>query len=303
MTRIDSDYVKSALIDISDYDCTLVSRPDEIQRGDLPEKVVHLLTTKGFCIAYGTNKVLTRHGLDTRADREKGYELLESVFRSALALIDMKPFSVTDRPMHLAKMDVDGFNLNRNFSHDQQIDAREFMTAQCIHFDAATPFVGNIYGPNENIRGGLPLICDVRQYCRDRGVAAGRMVENLQNNYNIAIKKEFYEDLLNDYSFAVDVDLSSDIAIVMFLNEIEFGVAHGATDRGKVDADKPAKRPIRHIEMQYEREEHYGEWYAHYGLPMEKADDYAGENLTLHFHEPATRPFDVIIPLPGRSAA
>lgn len=299
MSRISNYQVKSALIDISEYDLQL-GGPEVIQQGELPKKVAHLITTNGFCIAYGTSAVLARHGLDTHADREKGYELLESIFRSAYALLDIARFSVVQRPMTLARMDVDGYSLNQDFSHDTKIPARQFMTVKSIHFDAATPFVANIYGPNQNISGGYPLICDVRQYCRDRGLEPGSLVENIPNNYNIAIKKEHYEELLDDYSFAVQLDLDSDIAMVMLLNEVEFGVAHGATDPAKRVADEPSRRPIRHIEMQYGEEAHYGEWYAHYGVRIELAKDYQGENLSLHYHEPAKRPFDNIIPVPGQ---
>ena len=46
----------------------------------------------------------------------------------------------------------------------------------------------------------------------------------------------------------------------MLLNEIEFGVAHGATDPAKSRSDVPARRPIRHFEYRYADESHYAEW-------------------------------------------
>ncbi len=283
------------LLDISQYDVTL-GDPDAVQTGELPERVARLLTEEtGYCVVYGTNKVLARHGLDVRADRDVAYELLESVFKSAMKHIDMPRFSVTPRPMTFAKMDVDGYNLNQNFSHDGSIASRAFMTSKCLHFDAATPFIGNIYGPNENIAGGHPVICDVKRFCRERGIAAQDLVEPIPNNYNIAIRKEHYQELKDEYSFGLQLNLDTDIIIVMLLNEIDFGVAHGATSPWKADQDLPARRPIRHFEYQYAEEDHYGEWYAYYGLAMLPAHDYEGENLSLEYHEPARHPFDRLI--------
>jgi NADPH2:quinone reductase len=283
------------LLDISQYDVAL-GGPDAVQTGELPERVARLLTEDaGYCVLYGTNKVLARHGLDVRADRAVAYELLESVFKSVMARIDMLRFSVTPRPMTFAKMDVDGYNLNQNFSHDGSIASRAFMTSKCLHFDAATPFIGNIYGPNENVAGGHPVICDVKRFCRERGIAARDLVEPIPNNYNIAIRREHYDELKDHYSFGLQLNLDTDIIIVMLLNEIDFGVAHGATNPWKADQDLPARRPICHFEYQYADEEHYGEWYSHYGLEMLPASDYAGENLSLEYHEPARHPFDRLI--------
>ncbi len=294
MNRFDIDQVKSSLIDISPYDLTL-GGVDAKQNGPLPDLVARALSN-GFCVLHGTNKIMARHGLDLRADRTKAYELLESVFRSALARIDLRPYSVTPREMTIGHMDVDGYNLNQSFSHDGQIAARAFMTAKCVHFDAATPFVANIYGPNKNVKDGLPLICDVRRFCRQRGIDPASVVDNLPNNYNIAVKTEFYEELLHEYSFAYDLDLENDIIVVMILNEIAFGFAHGATDPQPKVEGQPVERPIRHIEQQYTDEAHYEEWYSHYGLKITPAHDYAGENLSMHYG-PGRRAFQNIIPV------
>ena len=118
MKRIDIEQVRSSLIDISPYDLTL-GGPETVQHGELPKRIARAILG-GYCVCHGTAKVMARHGLDLRADRHKGYELLESLFRSALALIDQRPFSVTPRPMTLGRMDVDGYNLNQQFSHDGQ---------------------------------------------------------------------------------------------------------------------------------------------------------------------------------------
>jgi hypothetical protein len=285
-------------LDLSSYELVL-GGPEAKQPLALSEAVASKLID-GFCVAYGTRAVLARHGLALPAAAERGGELLESVFRSAMSLIDMSRYSVTQRAMQLARMDVDGFNLNRNFSHDGQIASRAFMTTKCLHFDAATPFTANIYGPNDNIGGGFPLLCDAPQYCRDRGVDPAKLVESIPNNYNIAVRAEHYDELLENYSYALELDMTTDMVIVMLLNEIAFGVAHGATDPWQLDRTKPSRRPIRHIEYQYQSEEHYGEWYEHYSVAMAQAKDYQGENLSLSYHGEARKPFDRILSVPAQ---
>lgn len=288
MNRIATEQSKASLIDVSEYDPQLTAK-EVVQEGALPKRIAETLSA-GYCVLHGANKLFARHGLDVRADRDIAYNLYESLFRGALAQIDLTQYRVTHRPMSLGRMDVDGFNLNGGFSHDGKIAERQFMTAKCIHFDAATPFIANIYGPNDNIGSGLPLICDVQQYCRDRGLRPGQLVETIPNNYNVAVKREFYDDLLRDYSFAYDLDLSNDIIVVMLLNEIEFGFAHGATDPFRLDSSSFSRRPIRHIEQQYLEETHYQEWYDHYGLSFVPAKDYQGENLSLSYYGPAELP-------------
>lgn len=295
VTRSIINDVKDTLLDISRYDLELTG-PDAVQPGDLPRRIADFMTKgPGYCVCHGTGKLLAARGLDIREDREVALALLESLFRNAMALVDMAAFSVTPRPMTLNRMDVCGFNLNRNFSHDGVVQSRAFMTSKCLHFDAATPFVANLYGPNENIAGGKPVICDVRKYCADHGIRARDIVENIPNNYNIAIKASAYDVLMDEYSVALDIDVDNDIIGIMQLNEIEGGVAHAATDPRKIDESAPARRPIRHIEYQYTEEDHYTEWYRHYGLDVLEAKDYAGENLSLDYHKPATKPFDRMV--------
>lgn len=299
MTAISSDRVSRYLIDVGGLDLDL-GGPDAPQPAELPERIAQILTEEsGFCVLYGTHRILARHGLDLHADRVRAYELLESVFKSALARIDMSRFSVVPHAMSFGSMDVDGYNLNQNFSHDGNVASRAFMTSRCLHFDAATPFIGNVYGPNENIVGGYPVICDVKSFCSDRGVAPRELVENIPNNYNIAIRDEYYDELRDGYSWGVQLDLDGDVSIVILLNEIEYGVAHGATDPWKRDAGLPSRRPIRHFEYQYGEESHYDDWYRYYGLDMLPASDYQGENLSLDYHRPAGRPFDQLIPVPS----
>jgi hypothetical protein len=285
----------SACLDLSEYRFDVGDAAPHLPQ-ELLEAVASRLTGEpGFCIAYGVSGVLSRQGIDISEHQGRAHDLLESVFRGAMARIDLPRYAVVLAPMELAWMDVDGYNLNQSFSHDGNIAARAFMTAKCIHFDAATPFIANTYGLNENIGGGLPLVCDVRQYCRDRGIDPRAIVEPIANNYNVAIRREVYETLRDEYSVAFDLPLDSDMAMVMLFNEIAGGLAHGATPPCKLDPSRPARRPIRHYEYQFGREEHYEQWYAHYEVPMVTARDYAGENLSLDYYGPSARPFDRIV--------
>lgn len=295
MTRTSTDQQQTSLLNVSEFSPAL-THAEVVQDGALPERIAEALSA-GYCVLHGANKLLTRHGLDLRADRHVAYDLYESLFRSALAHVDLARYRVTDRPMTIRHMDFDGFNINSGFSHDGNLPQREFMTAKCIHFDCATPFVANIYGPTENIGSGLPLICDVQRYCRDRGVGPASLVEPIPNNYTVNVKREHYDELLRDYSIAYDLDLANDIIVVMILNEIEFGFAHGATDPYRLDPSAPARRPIRHIEQQYLEESHYQEWYAYYELPFTLAKDYGGENLSLSYFGPAELPRKNVIPV------
>jgi hypothetical protein len=295
MTCIDSEKVRQTFLDLSKFDVALEA-PEVSQNDQLPCAIARLLTVgPGYCVCHSTNKVLARHDLDIREHREVAYALLETMFRNAMALIDVSKYCVIPHAMTISKMDVDGFNLNQEFSHDGNVQSRAFMTSKCIHFDAATPFIANIYGLNENIEGGHPLICDIRQFCRDHKTRAQDLVETIPNNYNIVLKENAYEVLKNEYSFGLDVDIDTDIIAVMLLNEIKFGIAHGATEPRKLIPHMPSKRPIRHLEYQYLEEAHYAEWYGFYGLPMLPANDYAGENLSLNYYRPGQEPFDRLI--------
>jgi hypothetical protein len=288
MNKISVDEIRRSLVDVSEYTVDL-GGPDAAQSPELLARVADRMgADAGYCVCYGTNKVLAKHGLDLQRDAETAYQLLESIFKGALARIDLQQFNVTPWAMTFAKMDVDGYNKNGGFSFDNKVPTREFMTSKCLHFDAATPFVGNIYGPNHNIVGGHPLICDVKRFCRDKGIAAGEMVENIPNNYNVVVKAEYYEELIRDYAFALKLNLDTDIVLIMLLNEVEFGVAHGATDPRKRVPDAEAKRPIRHFEFQYDKEEHYTAWYQHYHLQSLDAKDYHGENLSLDYYSRGT---------------
>jgi len=287
--------IQDAAINLAAFDVSL-DGPEASQPDALMKRVAaHLTGTPGFAIAYGTRDVLARRGLDIANHRDSAYALLESVFRGAMARIDFRRFVVVDRSMKIAHMDVDGFNLNGDFSHDNKVESRTFMTSKCIHFDAATPFIANIYGLNENIRGGHPLLSDVRGYCRDHNVPPSQVVDAIPNNYNVVIWREHYKKIRDHYTAALDVDIDTDMIIIMVLNEIAFGIAHGATTPYRKDRSKPARRPLRHYEYQFDAEADYVAWYDHYSIPMMEAKDYSGENLSLDYYEPASSPFNTYV--------
>ena len=296
MSKLNASDIRKSLVDVSAYGVTL-SGSEAPQQQSVLDGIARLMEDAGFCVCYGTNKILAKNGLDIHHDSTVAYELLESIFKGALAKLDMRKYSITRRAMEFARMDVDGYNKNQSFSFDGKVEPREFMTAKCIHFDAATPFIGNIYGPNRNIIGGYPLICDVKRFCRDKGVQPGGMVDNIPNNYNVVVKQQFYDELLNDYSFALKMNLDTDIVLIMLLNEIEFGLAHGATDPQKRVQGDEAHRPIRHFEFQYSEESHYEGWYRHYGLGLFPAKNYQGENLSLNYYDKGTWSFNNLIAL------
>ena len=113
--------IRDAAINLSDWDM-LLDGPLAEQPNALLDKVASFLVDfPGFAIAFGTRDVLARHAVDIRVHQYKAYDLLESVFRGAMARVEFGRFAVIDRPMTLARMDVDGFNLNADFSHDGKI--------------------------------------------------------------------------------------------------------------------------------------------------------------------------------------
>jgi hypothetical protein len=279
MKRLDTGKMQESLVDVSAHAATLLDGRLVPSDGSLAAKLAELVSgPNGFAVCYGVNKALASCGLDvSRAeDAAIGREYLEQVYRSAAERIDPTKYSPVDRPYsHIAKMDVDGYNKNTSFTPNSDHTAsREFVTTKCVHFDAATPFIANIYGPTENISGGLPMICDTRRFCEDHGVDPRGLVENIPNNYNVAVKSEYAQTILDDYSIALDLDLSGDLAMIVLFNEVVGGVAHAATQPTLADPSKPARRPIRHIEYQFANADDLGAWYDYYGLTLTKATDH-----------------------------
>ncbi|AOI71760.1 hypothetical protein WI36_03585 [Burkholderia ubonensis] len=295
MTRLQSDKLRQSLIDVSNGDVTFEDGRFVPSPG-LTEAAARLMERdNGFVVVYGAGALLASRRLDLAEHRDLVYALYEDIFRKAMQHVEFARYNVTKRDFTLAYMDVDGYQNNKNFSHDGKVDGREYSTTKCIHFDTATPFVANVYGPNRNIEGGYPVIADVPAYCRDHGVAPRDMVTNIPANYNVAIREEHYQALLDDYSFCVKVNLDTDMVMVMLSNEVEFGVAHGATDPRRIVPGEASARPIRHYEYQYHAEEHYAEWLDYYGIAQSEIRDHDGTvNLSLDYYKKGNRIHHVI---------
>lgn len=273
--------VPESLIDVSRYPLPGLSAAD---LGDaaphtaLVDAVLDAVERKhGFAVLHGANRLLAAAGGDVRSEAgaESARRYYENVFRAAMNRLDLARYTpVKVAYDRIAKMDVDGYNKNKSFTpNSDHTESREFVTTKCVHFDAATPFIINIYGPNQNIAGGLPMICDTRAFCAAKGLDARSLIENIPNNYNVAVKEEHCAEILAGYSFALDVDLEGDVVAVMLFNEVIGGLAHAATQPVRKDETAPARRPIRHIEFQVASTADLKAWYDFYGLGLDKATD------------------------------
>lgn len=288
MKKLDIDDVYQSMVNLEKFQIDYIDGKFNPEQKILQFVAKQLTEKTGYIVFYGAGDLLSRNKINLIDGVEKIYSLYEFIFERALTLIDLDKYNVINRDMIIGKMDVDGYNLNQNFSHDGKIAERAFMTTKCAHFDTSTPFVANIYGPNKNIQGGFPVICDMKQYCQAQALIPKELVINIENNYNMAIKEEYYHDALRDYGFALDMDFTNDIVMIMLTNEIEFGVAHGATTPYKTKLSEEACRPIRHLEFQYTSEAHYDEWLEYYNLELsEVSDHHEGINLSLDFYNKA----------------
>ncbi|MFJ2187337.1 hypothetical protein ACIOJE_05125 [Kitasatospora sp. NPDC087861] len=262
-----------AIIDVSAHRTELVDGRLQAVGDEIVAELVRLVAEgDGVALCHGLDRTLASHGLDVHNDQDAAVarDYLESLFRAFGARVDVAPYSpvVMDYD-RIAGMDVDGYNKNTSFTPNGDHTAeREFLTTKCVHFDSATPFIGNIYGPNTNIRGGVPVVCDTRAFCKDAGVAPGDLVELMPHSYNVAVREEYTERILADYASAVDVDLSSDLVMVVLLNEVAGGLAHAGSEPRPVDPSKPSRRPIRHLEYQFAEGVELAKWFEHYGLDV-----------------------------------
>jgi len=265
------DIVKESMVDVSGYDAELVDGRLRMVGGELPARLVDLVADgAGLAVCHGTGALLARHGMDVHREEDAGVgrDYLEAVFRAFAAEADValrSPVPIGyDR---VASMDVDGFNKNVHFTPNSEHTAsREFLTTKCVHFDAATPFIGNIYGPNTNIGGGLPIVCDTRDYCTAHGLDPADLVELMPHSYNVAVKERYADEILAGWSVALDVDLPRDLVMVVLDNEVSGGLAHAGSMPRLVDAAAPARRPIRHLEFQFPDSAELEKWYRHYRL-------------------------------------
>lgn len=268
-----TNVVKQALVDISGYPAELADGRFASVRSDLTARLIDLVADgAGLAVCYGTDALLARHGMDIRRedDAAAARDYLESVFRAFAAEVDVAKHSpVVMGYDRVASMDVDGYNKNTHFTPNaDHTESREFLTTKCVHFDAATPFIGNVYGPYTNITGGLPIICDTREFCASNGIDPADLLELMPHSYNVAVKQEYADRILADYSAAVNVNLLDDMILVVLNNEVAGGLAHAGSAPELADPAKPGKRPLRHIEFQFPDSEFLNTWYRHYRLDI-----------------------------------
>ncbi|MFI2369937.1 hypothetical protein [Streptomyces sp. NPDC018833] len=268
-----ANIVKQAMVDVSGYEVELVDGRFTTVPADLTARLVKLVADgAGLAVCHGAGALLSKHGMDIRreADAAAVRDYFEAVFRRFTAEVDFAQYTpvVMDYDQ-VASMDVDGFNKNTSFTpNSDHTESREFLTTKCVHFDAATTFIGNVYGPNTNITGGLPIVCDTREYCRLTGTDPADLIELMPHSYNVAVRQEHVEAILADHAVAVDVDLINDMVMVVLNNEVAGGLAHAGSTPRLVDPAKPGKRPLRHIELQFEDGQNLNNWYRHYRLAM-----------------------------------
>ncbi|ARF73140.1 hypothetical protein B7C62_13335 [Kitasatospora albolonga] len=262
-----------AVIDVSAHRTELTDgRLRAVGDGLVGELVRLVAEGEGVAVCHGVAKTLAQHGLDVHKEQDAaiGRDYLESLFRGFGEHVEVSRFSPVSMDYdRIAGMDVDGYNKNTHFTpNGDHTTEREFLTTKCVHFDAATPFIGNIYGPNTNITDGTPMVCDTRAYCRDNGVAPADLLELMPHSYNVAVKEEHAEPILARYASAVDADLSADLVMVVLLNEVEGGLAHAGSEPRPADPTRPARRPIRHLEYQFAEGVELAKWYRHYRLEI-----------------------------------
>jgi hypothetical protein len=267
------EIVKQATVDVSKYDVELVDGHFRAVGDALTTKLLDLVADgAGLGVCFGAGELLARHGMDVHReeDAEVARDYLESIFRAVAAKLDVARYSpVVMGYDRVASMDVDGFNKNSHFTpNSEHTTSREFLTTKCVHFDAATPFIGNVYGPNTNISGGKPIVCNTREYCNANGVDPAELVELMPHSYNVAVKEQYSDAILADHSVAVDVDLDNDLVMIVLFNEVSGGLAHAGSMPQLADSQKPGKRPIRHIEFQFADGSDLEKWYRHYNLAI-----------------------------------
>jgi hypothetical protein len=266
-------FVERAMVDVSAFDSELVEGELRPVGEALTDHLVGLVVTgDGVAVCHGAAAVAKRHGVDihTEDGAAVARDFMERVFRAFTVKVDVaKHTPLTMGYDRIAAMDVDGYNKNTSFTpNSDHTETREFLTTKCVHFDAATPFIGNVYGPNINIKGGRPIVCNTRDYCKDHEVAPGDLIEVMPHSYNVAVREEHSDAILAEYSGAVDVDLTEDLVMVVLNNEVTGGIAHAGSIPQLADPAKDGRRPIRHMEYQFADGQDLERWYVHYGLDL-----------------------------------
>jgi hypothetical protein len=290
MNKLSHRDIKRSLVNISQYG--IIFKGDDFYESheQLTNKLTSLLSEeRGYAVLYGVKEVLVESGLTVNDPNiaHKVRKFFKEIFEKATSNIDFDKFSANIRQYGpTCNTLVDGFNMNYDFTVSEDVASRDMFTTKCIHFDGNSPFIANIYGPFENIQDGLPIISDVNSFCCDYSVDVKSIIENIPESYGVAISERYYEEILQDYSFAIKADLNDDILMVAIYNQIQGGIAHAAITPSKFDDALPAKRPIYHLEYDLKNLEDYERWYEYYGLKFHTAksveSDFSGYGLDYH---------------------
>lgn len=300
------DLAQQAMVDISDYQVELVDGRFGPVPAGLTARLEELVAKgAGLAVCHGLSTLLAKHGKDIHdeTDAAAARDYLEAIFRSFTAQTDLAKHTplVMDYDQ-VASMDVDGFNKNTSFTpNSDHTESREFLTTKCVHFDAATTFIANVYGPNTNIDGGRPIVCNTREYCVRTGVAPADLIELMPHSYNVAVKQEHVQAILADHAVVVDCDLLNDMIMVVLNNEVDGGLAHAGSTPRLIDSDKPGKRPLRHMELQFADGQNLNNWYRHYRLDMPEVNVKVPEVHTSD-HDRYHRGVDAVLAAQGPSA-
>jgi len=301
MKHLNENTVKKSLIDISQYTINYKNGAFALANDDLLKLLISLVNKdSGYAICYGIKSALKQHNLTlTNKDTAEQVRVFyASIFDTVMKSVDVEKYNVTSNPYdQVGAIDVDGININVGHTPNENTPPRKFITTKCIHFDGCTPYIANIYGPNENVEGGFPVISDTNKYCVDNNVDPRTLVQNIPQNYNVVVKEQHYEAILNDYSFTAELDMEHDMVLTIICNEVTGGVAHAGTTPYKKNSELPALRPIRHIEYQYTNPDHYQPWYDYYDLHLGIAKDVEdeGSQLILHYHNLEQKPFENVV--------
>ncbi|WP_330231739.1 hypothetical protein OHA40_04125 [Nocardia sp. NBC_00508] len=280
-----TDVVRQAMVDVSEYDVQVTDGRFGAVPAELTARLVSLVADgAGLAVCGGASALLAEHGMDVhRPDHAAAVrDYFEEIFRSFVAAVDLAAYTpVAMGYEKVASVDLDGFNKNVSFTvNAAHTESREFLTTKCVHFDSATTFIGNVYGPNTNLIGGLPIICDTRAYCRTKGLDPADLVELMPHSYNVAVKQEYTEEILAGHAAIVDADLADDMIMVVLNNEVTGGLAHAGSAPRLIDPAEPGKRPMRHIELQFSDSQNLTNWYTHYRLAMPEVEVEAPEANT-----------------------
>jgi hypothetical protein len=186
---------------------------------------------------------------------------------------------------------LDGYDVNENFMGG----GLDFASNRQLHFDIVEPLGSNLYGPNLNMAGGLPVFADAAAYCRDSGVRIRDVLDTIPGTRNLTLAPQHYAPLVAGYAVAFDVDMTDDTPFTVFVNRVEeAGLVHGATDPHLVDPAAPRRRPICHYAFDNVTDDAAADWYAALGQTGRRS---AGDTSRPKPVVPVGRRIDAEIPV------